>query len=196
MRSLNQGQLVLVLTVMLATLLNAGCAATAVGAGAAGVSAAVDRRTAGTLIDDEIIEVKGLTALGEDTELWDQAHLSVTSYNGIVLLSGEAPSAEMKQRAADIVRRIEKVRHVYNEVAIAAPSSVLSRSNDTYLSAKVKSALLSAPDVTANHVKVVTEAGTVFLMGILSRTEANTATEVTRRVGGVQRVVKLFEYRS
>ncbi len=89
---------------------------------------------------------------------------------------------------------VRKVRHVYNEVVIAAPSSILSRSNDGYLTAKVKSALLANKNIQANHVKVVTEAGTVFLMGLLTRAEAERATDVARRVGGVQRVIKLFEY--
>jgi osmotically-inducible protein OsmY len=184
----------LLLAIVVAGFLNSGCAATAVGAGAAGVTAAVDRRTTGTLIDDEVIEFKSVAALIEDADLWDQAHLSVTSFNGITLLSGEAPTDILKSRAGKIVANIRKVRHVYNELVVAAPSSVLSRSNDSYLSAKVKSALLAADNIQANHVKVVTEAGTVFLMGLLSRQEADVATDVTRRVGGVQRVVKLFEY--
>ena len=183
------------LAAIVAVTLNSGCAATAVGAGAAaGVGAAVDRRTAGTLIDDEIIEVKAIAALGEDKNLWEQSHFNVTSFNGITLLSGEAPSDALKLRAQQIVTSVRKVRHVYNEVVVAAPSSVLSRSNDGYLTAKVKSALLAANDVQANHVKVVTEAGTVFLTGLQKRAEAERATDIARRVGGVQRVVKLFEY--
>ena len=180
----------------LAVTLNSGCAATAVGAGAAGVGAAVDRRTTGSFIDDEIIEVKAIAALGGDSALWEQSHLNVTSYNGIALLSGEAPSEALKAQAERHVASVRKVRHVYNEIVIAAPSSVLSRSNDGYLTAKVKSALLAEKQVQANHVKVVTEAGTVFLMGLLNRTEADRATEVARRVGGVQRVIKLFEYQN
>ena len=184
-----------VTTFVLAVLtLTSGCAATAVGTGAASVTAVVDRRTTGTIIDDEIIEIKAMTSLGEEQDLAEQTHLSVTSFNGITLLSGEAPSESMKARAGEIVQRIRKVRHVYNELTVAAPSSVLSRSNDGYLSAKVKSAFLGDANITTNHVKVVTEAGTVFLMGLLKRREADLATEVTRRVGGVQRVVKLFEY--
>ena len=135
-----------------------------------------------------------MTRFGEDTKLAEQAHLSLTSFNGITLLSGEAPSEALKERAGELVKGVRKVRHVYNELVVAAPSSVLSRSNDGYLSAKVKSAFLGAANITANHVKVVTEAGTVFLMGLLKQSEANAATEVARRVGGVRRVVKLFEY--
>ena len=184
----------LLLAIVTAGILNSGCAVTAVGAGAAGVTAAVDRRTTGTLIDDEVIEIKSIAALSEDTELWEQAHFNVTSYNGIALLSGESPADSLKTRAGKIVASVRKVRHVYNEVVVAAPSSMLARSNDGYLSAKVKSALLAADGIQANHVKVVTEAGTVFLMGLLSRQEAEKATDITRRVSGVQRVVKLFEY--
>ena len=180
----------------LAVTFNSGCAATVVGAGAASVGAAVDRRTTGSFIDDEIIEVKAIAAIGENSALWDQSHLNVTSFNGIALLSGEAPTKALKAQAERHVAAIPKVRHIYNEVIIAAPSSVLSRSNDSYVTAKVKSALLAERKVQATHVKVVTEAGTVFLMGLLTRTEAKRATDVARRVGGVQRVIKLFEYQN
>ena len=180
----------------LAVTLNSGCAATAVGAGAAGVGAAVDRRSTGSFIDDEIIEVKAIAALGKDGLLWKQSHFNVTSYNGIALLSGETPSETLKARAEQHVASVRKVRHVYNEVVVAAPSSVLSRSSDSYLTAKVKSALLTEKHIRANHVKVVTEAGTVFLMGLLNKDEAERATAVARRVGGVQRVIKLFEYQN
>lgn len=183
-------------TVLAGTVLG-GCAAVGVGAAAgAGASVAVDRRTPGTVIDDQIIEVNALRSLAADAELWQQAHLNVTSYNGVVLLSGEAPSEAMRTRSADVVSRISKVRHVHNEVVVAAPSTLLSRSSDAYVTTKVKAALVAEKAIAAHRVKVVTENGTVFLMGLASPQEADTATEVARRVGGVQRVVRLFEYNS
>lgn len=179
---------------LLAPLLLGGCAATVVGGAAAGASAAVDRRTTGTLVDDQLIELKAVQLLSEDPPLWEQTHVNVTSYNGVLLITGEAPTATLKQRVADIVRAIPKVRHIHNELSIAAPSTMLSRSSDTYLSAKVKTALLTDKQVAANNVKVVSENGTVYLMGIASRPEADHATNVVRQVGGVERVIKLFEY--
>lgn len=173
----------------------ASCAPALVGAGAATTAAvAHDRRTPGTMIDDQLIEWKARAALGEDQELWSQSHINVTSFNNIVLLTGETPSERMRTRAAEIVREVERVRGVHNELQIAAPSSMLSRSSDSWITGKVKSSMLADGSVPGTRVKVVTEAGTVYLMGLVTREEAEAATEIARKVNGVQRVVKLFEY--
>ncbi|MGH8245191.1 MAG: BON domain-containing protein [Gammaproteobacteria bacterium] len=172
-----------------------GCAAVVVGGAAAGASAAVDRRTTGTLIEDEAIELKARKAFSADKEVSDQAHLNVTSYNTVVLVSGEAPTEELRTRAVELVRKIQKVSRVHNEVTVAAPSSMMSRSSDSVITSKVKTKLLGNEDIDGIHVKVVTENGVVYLMGLLSRAEADRATEVARLTGGVQKVVKLFEYR-
>lgn len=172
----------------------AGCvAAVGVGAAAAG-TAAYDRRTTGTLIDDQIIEVKMSELARGDADMWQQSNINATSYNNVLLLTGEAPSETLRQRATELARTIPKVREVHNEIRVAAPSSLPSRSSDSWVTGKVKTALLNAKGIDTLRVKVVTEAGTVYLLGLLSRQEADTATEVARRVGGVQRVVRVFEY--
>ncbi|NIR28617.1 MAG: BON domain-containing protein [Gammaproteobacteria bacterium] len=172
-----------------------GCAAALVGAGAATTAVvANDRRTAGTMMDDESIEWKARAALGRNEKLWNESHISVTSYNQVVLLTGETPSEEMRTEATRLVRQVDKVRGVHNELQVAAPSAMLSRSSDTYITSKVKSSLVADTNVPGTRIKVVTEAGTVYLMGLVSPEEGDAATEVTRQVGGVQRVVKLFEY--
>lgn len=171
-----------------------GCVA-AVGAGAAaGAATAYDRRTAGTLLDDQVIEVKLLKAFLQDSELSNRAHVNATSYNNVVLLSGEVPDDALKQRASLVARGVPKVRGIHNELTIAAPSSYLTRSSDTVVTGKVKSSLIANEAVEAGRIKVVTENGTVFLLGLVSPAEGELATEIARRVGGVQRVVKLFEY--
>lgn len=171
-----------------------GCVA-AVGAGAVtGAAVAHDRRTTGTFVDDNLIELKAVGALQTDKELWNYSHLNVTSYNNIVLLTGESPSEALRQRAAQTVANLQKVRKVHNEVVVAAPSSMVSRSGDTVTTGKVKTALINNDDVDATRIKVVTENGVVYLMGLVTQAEADTATEVARRVGGVQRVVRIFEY--
>jgi len=182
------------LTILVALLGLQGCAAVAVTGAATGVSAAYDRRTTGTIIEDEAIELKAVKGFFEDKEIRDQAHLNVTSYNTRVLVSGEAPTEELRSRAIDIVRNIDKVSHVYNEVAIAAPSSLMTRSSDSVITSKVKTKLLASEQISGVNVKVVTENGVVFLMGIAPRAEADLATDIARQTGGVQKVVKLFEY--
>ena len=161
---------------------------------AATAATAYDRRTTGTLIDDETIELKLLDALKADNEVWEQTHINGTSYNNILLLTGEAPSETLRQRVAAIGAGIRKVREVHNEIRVAAPSSLPSRSSDAWVTSKVKTAMINADEVDSLRIKVVTEAGVVYLMGLVSRAEADAATDVARRVGGVQRVVKVFEY--
>ena len=171
-----------------------GCAA-AVGAGAAGSAAVLyDRRTTGTFVDDGIIELKAYDVLRTDKNLWKQSHINVTSFNNIVLLTGETPSETMRKRVADRVEGVRKVRRVHNEITVAAPSAGLSRSSDTWITGKVKTKLLASKEAEAARIKVVTESGTVYLMGLVTRAEADVATDLSRRVSGVQRVVKLFEY--
>lgn len=185
------------LTLMLCcgALLLEGCAV-GVGAGAAtGTAAAYDRRSTGAMVDDQIIEFKALDAIRKDQDLWNQIHFNATSVNNIVLLTGEAPRDELRQRAESLIKRIPKVRRVHNEIVIAAPSSMLSRSSDSWLTGKVKTMLIQAKQVAAAaRIKVVTENGTVYLMGLVTRDEGDAATDVARKVSGVQRVVKIFEY--
>lgn len=184
--------------VLLALLLPAasqitGCAVAA-GAGlATGAIAATDRRTTGTFIDDQLIEFKVSNALRADEELWRQSHVNTTSFNHIVLLTGGTPSESNKARIGQIAAAVEKVRQVHNEIAIAAPSSMLARSSDTWVTSKVKTSLLSEMQMDGTRVKVVTEKGVVYLMGLVSSAEADRATDLARRVGGVERVVRLFE---
>lgn len=171
-----------------------GCA-TVIGASAVtGAAVATDRRTVGTMLDDQIIEFKVLDVVRLDDELWQQTHVNATSLNNIVLLTGEAPTDELRSRVEALVQQIPKVRRVHNEMVIAAPSSVLSRSSDSWITSKVKANLISANVEEASRVKVVTENGSVYLMGLVTQREGENATELSRGVSGVQRVVKVFEY--
>ena len=179
---------------ILSTLLIHGCAAVAVTGVAAGTSIASDTRTTGTVIEDQSIEFKAGRAFSADKELDEKAHINTTSYNTVVLLTGEAPTEELRQRAVELVRNIARVTHVHNEITIAAPSSLMSRSSDSVITTKVKTKLLTDKDVFGMNTKVVTEKGIVYLMGLSSRRRAERATEVARTTGGVQKVVKLFQY--
>jgi osmotically-inducible protein OsmY len=171
-----------------------GCAAAVVAGGATGVAVAVDRRTTGTMIEDQSIELKAGQAFRDDPEINDNAHWNITSFNLVVLISGEAPTEEMKERMGNLVRNIPKVSHVYNEITIAAPSALVSRSSDSLITSKVKTKLLSLDNFDGTKIKVVTEKGVVYLMGLVTHEESDRATEATRQVGGVQKVVKLFQY--
>ena len=175
-----------------------GCAGLVLGGAATGASVAHDQRTAGTVLEDQSIEIKATHALREDRLLYAQSHFNVTSYNNIVLLSGETASQELRERAGKYVADVEKVRNVHNELKVGEPSTMLARSADTVITTKVKTSLLgikvNEERFDPTRVKVVTEAKVVYLMGLLSRTEADAVAETVRQVGGVERVVKIFEY--
>lgn len=173
----------------------AGCATPVVvgGAAASGAAVAHDRRTAGTVIDDQGIEFKAGSRLGEDAEL-AEAHINVTSYNGIVLLSGEAPNPAARARAVSIVEQIPKVRRVHNELVVAEPAPAGDRSHDTWITTKVKSKFVANERLDPTRVKVVTERDVVYLMGLVTRGEAEVAVMEARTTNGVKKVVKLFEY--
>ena len=179
---------------LLGVLVIQGCFGVVATGTAASALAAQDRRTPGTFIDDELIELKMLAAILDDEGLSSQTHINATSVNGLVLLTGEAPGESLHTRITEIARGIPKVRAVQNEIALEAPSTLIARASDTVVTGKVKSALLQDGELNAVQVKVVTERGIVYLMGLLKPDEADRATEITRRVAGVQRVVKVMEY--
>lgn len=172
-----------------------GCAAAVIGGGATAAAVASDRRTTGTVVEDQAIELKASDLIGKNKELDEKTHINITSYNTHVLVTGEAPTQELRNQVIKIVKGIEKVTHVYDEIAIAAPTSFTSRSNDALLSSKLKSKLITDENLSGIHVKVVTERGTAYLMGLVSREEAEMATNIARKTAGLQKVVKLFLYR-
>jgi len=183
--------------VILTASLLGGCAAVIVGGAAVGVSAAHERRSAGAMIDDEGIEWKIRSAFSDDKKLSSQSHLSVVSVNGVVLLVGQTPTETLRRQASSLAQGVDNVRIVHNELDIAAPNSYVTRTSDSYVTSKVKTSLFKVKghdDFDPTRVKVVTENGTVYLMGILYRSEAQDAANQASRVGGVQKVVKLFEY--
>ncbi|AQA19788.1 phospholipid-binding protein [Halioglobus japonicus] len=150
-------------------------------------------RTWGRLIEDDSIETKARVNIHAADEAFDNAHLNIVSYNGYVLLVGQVASEALKSKATDVVREIRGVRRIYNELEISAPSSGMTRTSDTWITTKVKSFLLGNTDIQGNRVKVVTENGVVYLMGLATREEAERIAAEASDIGGVQKVVKLFE---
>ncbi|MBL1432326.1 MAG: BON domain-containing protein [Gammaproteobacteria bacterium] len=165
-----------------------------VGAAAAVTTATIERRTPGTVIEDQTIEFKINDLLGKDEGLKETARVRGTSYNNIVLLTGETPNENLRERAASIARKVNKVSRVHNEITVGDRKSFGRGSNDTWITTKVKTAITSEKDLNPIHVKVVTEKGTVFLMGILERDEGQRAALRASKIKGVKRVVKIFEY--
>ncbi len=150
-------------------------------------------RTLGRMLEDDSIETKARVNIHAADEAFDDAHLNIISYNGYVLLAGQVQSEALKARATAVVKEIRGVRRIYNELEISAPSSGMTRSSDTWITTKVKSFLLGSPDIEGSRTKVVTENGVVYLLGLVTRAEADRIAAEAADVGGVQRVVKLFE---
>ena len=163
----------------------------AVGAGA-GAMMSQDRRNNDAFAADQRIETGAAERI--DKQIKKVMHVNVTSFNYVVLLSGEVLDEATKTEIGKIVSGIEKVRKVNNELAVSASSSLFSRSNDSLITSNVKLRFLKDKQFNAEHVKVVTESGTVFLMGIVKRAEADAATEVARTTQGVRQVIRMFEY--
>lgn len=170
----------------------AGCAPVLIGAAAGGAYTSLeDRRTAGVQIDDEGIELRVGNRIND--RFADRAHVSVTSYNRSVLLTGEVPDAQSREEAERIARAVPGVQGVANELEIAGVSSLASRTNDAFITSKVKARFLDARKFNPVHVKVVTEAGVVYLLGVVTEQEANEAVELARTMSGVRKVVKIFD---
>jgi osmotically-inducible protein OsmY len=170
------------------------CAPALVAGAATGAGVVHDRRTVGAIIDDENIELKAAATIGMDPNLKNLVHINVTSFNGIVLLSGEAATLEARDQVLTHVRAINGVRRITNEMRIVEPSSFGSRSKDALITSAVKSRFLVTRDLDASRVKVITEAGAVYLLGLVTRAEGDLAAERATTIDGVERVVKIFEY--
>ena len=168
-----------------------GCAALLVGAVVGGSLVAADRRSSGTQLDDQRIESRANTRVRD--LLGDRGHVNVTSYNRLVLLTGEVPTEADRTNIEQAVARVDNVKSVVNELAPMFASSLSQRSNDALITSKVKATLVDAGDISATAFKVITERGTVYLMGRVTEREADRAVDLTRSISGVQKVVKVLE---
>jgi osmotically-inducible protein OsmY len=168
-----------------------GCVAAVGGAMVGGSMMAVDRRSTGAQVDDQAIELRASNAVA--AALGERGHVNTSSYNRVVLVTGEVPTEADRAKVEAAVSKVENVRAVLNELAVMPNSSLGDRSNDTVITGKVKAAFIDTPGLQVASIKVVTERGVVFMMGRVTEAEATLAANVARTVGGVQKVVKVFE---
>jgi osmotically-inducible protein OsmY len=169
----------------------AGCAVAVVGGASTAALVGADRRTIGTVTEDRGIELKAASRISDK---YPDAHINVNSYNRMILLTGETATSAARAEIEKIARAVENVRGIYNEIAVVGNSSLSARTNDSYLTGKVKARFIDGQKFNAVHVKVVTESNVVYLMGMVNRKEADDATEIARTTSGVQKVVRLFEF--
>lgn len=170
-----------------------GCPLAVVGV-AGGAMAVHDRRPAKTMLEDERIEVKANDLIYSDKTLEKKIHANITSYNHIVLLTGEVISEDLKKYAVDLVSNLDKVKRVHNELTVNSLANFSERSGDTWLTSKVKTKMLGSKQLDASRVKVVSEASTVYLMGLVTPEEGHVAAQLASETNGVEKVITLFEY--
>jgi osmotically-inducible protein OsmY len=177
---------------LLATSLQGCFEMAVVGAGTTAALSFTDRRTTGVQVDDEGIELRASNRVSE--KFGDRVHVNITSYNRSVLATGEVPDAKVKDEIEKLIQAVPSVRGVTNDLQVAGGASLTSRASDATITGKVKARLFDSGRLNPIHVKVVTEAGVVYLLGIVTEAEANEAVEVARTTGGVRKVVKVFDY--
>lgn len=170
-----------------------GCAAAVVPMAATGVAVVNDRRTTGTIIDDQSIEVKAMHALAHTPEIWRQCHITAVSYNNVVVLVGQAPTEALKQEAEQVISEIPKIQRIHNELTVEVPTTLAQRSKDSWITAQIKAKILGSKIVKTSRIKVITENNVVFLMGLVTADEENAATDIVRGIDGVEKIIQIFE---
>lgn len=172
-----------------------GCVGALIAGGATtGVVVAKDRRTVGSQVDDQSIEVKLQKEYSDRTDISRISHVSFFSMNGIVLMVGQTPHQKHSQEIKAMADRIDGVRKVYNEIKVSEPTSYGTRTNDTWITSKVRTMLVAEKNFDSSHIKVITENSQVYLMGLVTKDEGELAVEIARNVSGVTRVIRAFEY--
>lgn len=167
-------------------------------AGAAAIAMVYDHRPIEDTIHDTKTANKIVDQIRKNRVLRDECHIDVTVFNKVVLLTGETPNPEWRQQAEEIVRSVDPSAKIYNQITIQGPTSSLTRTSDSWISTKIKSQMLAMEDLKTNSssIKVVTENGVVYLMGIVTRQQADIAVDIARQVSGVQKVIKIFQYKN
>ncbi|MBU0456337.1 MAG: BON domain-containing protein [Pseudomonadota bacterium] len=172
-----------------------GCIAiTGAAVGATATAAVYDRRTLQAIMKDQDISTEITNQINADTDMKEESHIVVACYRGTVLLAGQAPDPAIREKVDGIARSVSGVKRIYNQITLEAPTSNLTRTSDTWITTKLKTAFLATKNLKSGQFKVVTENGIVYLMGVVSRSQADAAVQIARKVSGVQKVVKVFEY--
>lgn len=184
----------ILLTLSLTCLLQGCLLVASAAAGAAAVAMVYDHRAFQNGVEDTKLSNKIADAIHKLPSLRNECHIEVTSFNRIVLLTGQCPSAEWRQTAGDVTQSTPNVGRVYNQITVQGPTSSLTRTSDSWITTKIKGQMLATDDLKSSSIKVVTENGDVYLMGMVKREQADIAVDIAREVSGVQKVMKIFEY--
>ncbi|MEH6578791.1 MAG: BON domain-containing protein [Amphritea sp.] len=183
-----------VIALILSSVLVTGCASIIGAAKEEPIQEDTGNRTSGSYVDDELIEIKATVNMGKGSEELRNSHISVISFNGVALITGQVATENSRREAEQVVSQVRKIRRIHNELTITSPTSSLTRASDTWITAKIKANMLGSDNVNATRIKVVTENGVVYLMGLVTQQEADNAVNLVRGVNGIQKIIKIFEY--
>ncbi|MFT6419427.1 MAG: osmotically-inducible protein OsmY [Cognaticolwellia sp.] len=183
-----------IISIITIAVLLQGCVAAAVVGVVGGASVATDNRSLGNQIDDQKIEIDAQAKLRKSDALSDNTNLQVISVNGSVLVIGQAPNSYLRDQAIKAINEVNGVKQLHNQIRVSNTTSFTTKTNDVWLTSKVKTSLFGTDKLDATNIKVVTENGEVFLMGLVTKEQATIAVEIARNVSGVNRVFKIFEY--
>lgn len=181
-------------SLLLTFLLLQGCATIFIAGAAAGISLANDRRSPAAIVEDQKIENQARRIIKQDSELDHNAHISITSFNRVVLITGQVQNTPIRDRVTQLIKSKINLQRLHNELTIRPPVSMQIHTQDTWLTSKVKNALLRRPNLNVMHIKVVSENNTVYLMGLVSQAEGRAAAAAAQLVGNINRVITVFEY--
>lgn len=163
-------------------------------AGAASVAAAYDHRTIEKTLDDQKIANVISNRINVMPGMDSNSSINVTAFNQVVLLTGQTPSADLRQKAEEIAKATPNVDKVYNQISVKGPASALTAASDSWITTKIRTQMLATKNLKSSSIKIITENGTVYLMGVLTHTQADIATDIARQTGGVQKVIRVFQY--
>lgn len=194
MLKVNFSNIALIASLILTLQFLHGCAAVVVGTAATSAVVAQDRRTTGTIVEDKTIQLKVMHAINEVIKGNPDVRVDAISYNNRVLLIGQVPSRRLRTDIENAAKSVKKVRQIHNEITLSSPTPILQRSKDSWITTKIKSEMALTKDLNPTRVKVVTEGGIVYLMGIVNSQEEEITVDIARHTKGVKKVVKIFEY--
>ncbi|SET15471.1 division/outer membrane stress-associated lipid-binding lipoprotein [Thorsellia anophelis] len=184
----------LIAFVVSSTIFLQGCIAAVAGGAVVATKAATDPRSVGTQVNDGTLELRVESAINQDEQMRAETRVSATAFKGVVVLAGQAPSPELQNRAKQIAEGVEGVTRVHNGIRIGTPIGLDVAANDTWITTKVRSQLLTSSDVKSSNIKINTENGEVFLLGLVTQKGANSAAEIARNTAGVRKVILAFDY--
>ena len=175
-------------------IINQACTPITVSSAVSGAGVINDRRNTGSIVDDNTLTFKAYQLIKKDRTSWLKSNITINSYNNVILVTGQSPNKEYISFITNEIAKLENVKYVHNVTEVGKPSSFSSQANDTWITAKINLGMIKTKGIDPTRIKIITENGSVFLMGLVKKSEANLASKVASKISGVEKVVEIFEF--